>query len=142
MSASGISVDCPPGSTLEVDELRRRHAELEILYQTIRDLSSTLSVEQVLERLLARTLRHMNAEIGSILVMGSDRKLRIVAARGLPPAVVKETEMEIGEGISGHVISTGLPLMVDDVELHPVFHRRNHERYYTRTLIATPLVLG
>ena len=37
----------------EISELRRRNAELRVLYETIRDLTGTLSVREVLDRLIA-----------------------------------------------------------------------------------------
>ncbi|UCE86505.1 MAG: sensor domain-containing diguanylate cyclase [Deltaproteobacteria bacterium] len=120
-------------------QLRRRNAELEILYDTIQDLTSTLSVNQVLDRILDRTLGHLDAEIGSIMLRGPDSRLRVVAARGLPQEVVEATAMEPGEGISGHVVSSGRSLIIEDVEADPRFARRNHERYYTRSLICSAL---
>jgi diguanylate cyclase (GGDEF)-like protein len=120
-------------------QLRRRNAELEILYETIQDLTSTLSVKQVLDRILDRTLRHLDAEIGSILLRGPDARLRVVAACGLPREIVESTTMEPGEGISGHVVASGRSLIVEDVEADPRFGRRNHERYYTRSLICSAL---
>ena len=123
-----------------VESLRRRNADLEVLYETVKDLSSTLSVERVLERLLDRTLQHLEAGIGSILLLGDDDRLRVMVSHGLPPDVIERTEMKIGEGISGHVALHGQPLIVEDVEAHPTFRRRNRERYYTSTLISAPLV--
>ena len=111
-----------------VETLRRRNADLEVLYETVKDLSSTLSVDRVLERLLDRTLQHLDAEIGSILLLGDDDHLRVMVSHGLPPEVVERTEMKIGEGISGHVALHGEPLIVEDVEAHPTFRRRNRER--------------
>ena len=123
-----------------IESLRRRNADLEVLYETVKDLSSTLSVERVLQRLLDRTLQHLEAEIGSILLLGDDDRLRVMVSHGLPSDVVERTEMKIGEGISGHVALHGQPLIVEDVEAHPTFRRRNRERYYTATLISAPLV--
>ncbi|MFQ5418344.1 MAG: diguanylate cyclase [Myxococcota bacterium] len=123
-----------------IQELERRHEELEILYDTVRDLSSTLSVQQVLDRLLARTLQHLDAEIGSILLIESDRRLRVFAAYGLPNEVAIGTTMQVGQGISGYVAASATPLLVEDVEVDPRFARRNHERYYTRSLISSPLL--
>ena len=123
-----------------IEDLKRRNADLEVLYETVKDLSSTLSVERVLQRLLDRTLLHLEAEIGSILLLGDDDQLRVMVSKGLPPEVVERTEMKIGEGISGHVALHGQPLIVEDVEAHPTFRRRNRERYYTSTLISAPLV--
>jgi len=123
-----------------IEELRRRNADLEVLYETVKDLSSTLSVERVLQRLLDRTLEHLTAEIGSILLLGDDDQLRVMIAKGLPADVIERTEMRIGEGISGYVALHGQSLIVEDVEAHPTFRRRNRERYYTSTLISAPLM--
>ncbi|MCZ6463766.1 MAG: sensor domain-containing diguanylate cyclase [Proteobacteria bacterium] len=124
----------------ELARLERRNSELELLYDTIRDLTSTLSVHQVLSRLLDRTLEHLGAEIGSILLVHPDERLRLVLARGLPDDVVRDTVLEVGEGISGHVARSGEALLVKDVERDDRFRRRNNERYYTHSFISAPLL--
>ena len=124
----------------ELARLERRHAELRLLYETIRDLSSTLSVREVLDRLMGRALDHLDAEIGSILLLRPDGRLRIVTACGLPADVLKETAIGVGDGISGYVARTGRSLLVSDVEKDQRFQRRNHERYYTASFISAPLV--
>jgi diguanylate cyclase (GGDEF)-like protein len=121
--------------------LRRRNADLEVLYETIQDLTSTLSAQEVLDRLLERALHHLDSEIGSVLVLDQESRLRVVAARGLPGPVVAVTDMGLGEGISGYVAASERALLVDDIEEHPRFHRPNHERYYTRSFISSPLVV-
>lgn len=120
--------------------LRRTHSHLELLYDTIRDVTSTLSVREVLERLLRRVLSHLDAEVGSILLRGADDKMRIEVAQGLPPEVVDETCMEAGQGISGAVAASGESLLVQDIESDARFRRMNHERYYTNSLISAPLL--
>jgi diguanylate cyclase (GGDEF)-like protein len=120
--------------------LERRYAELRLLYDTIRDFTSTLSVREVLDRLLSRALAHLGAEIGSILLLDSDGRLHIVASRGLPADVVETASVGVGEGISGYVARTGRSLLVTDVEKDERFHRRNHERYYTASCVSAPLL--
>jgi len=124
----------------ELKRLQRRNAELTLLYDTIRDLNSTLSVREVLDRLMARALGHLESEIGSILLLDKESRLRIIAARGLPHDVVYETSVGVGDGISGYVASTGEAVLVTDIETDPRFQRRNHERYYTASFISAPLV--
>ncbi len=124
----------------ELNRLQRRNAELTLLYDTIRDLNSTLSVREVLDRLMARALGHLESEIGSILLLDKDGRLRIIVARGLPPDVVYETSVGVGDGISGYVASTGEAILVTDIENDPRFQRRNHERYYTASFISAPLI--
>ena len=124
-----------------IRELQQRTAELELLCQTIRDLGSTLSVPEVIARLLERTLVHFDAEIGSVLQLDFDGTLRIVCSRGLPDDVVAQSRLLPGEGISGFVLSSGEPLLIPDIETDPRFRRRNHERYYTSSCISAPLLL-
>jgi diguanylate cyclase (GGDEF)-like protein len=123
----------------EFEELRRRNAELEVLFDTIRDVTSTLSVQEVVGRLLDRILVHLGSEIGSILLMGPDGWLRIMLARGLPNDVIATTRLGLGESISGYVASTGQALLVNDVENDSRFRRTNHERYYTNSFISAPI---
>jgi len=123
---------------VELGRLRRRNAELEVLYGTIRDLTSTLSVHEVLQRLLDRTLEHLDSEIGSIFVLENEDQLRLAVAKGLPAEV--DSTVELGNGVTGYVAQSGLSLLVRDVETDPRFRRRNHERYYTHTLVSAPIV--
>lgn len=125
----------------ELADLRQRHAELEIVFRTISDVVSTLAVHEVLQRLLDRTLSHLDSEIGSILLVAPDGSLTIAAARGLPETVVKETRLAPGEGISGFVAASREPLLVEDIESDARFQRRNRERYYTRSLLSAPMIL-
>jgi diguanylate cyclase (GGDEF)-like protein len=122
----------PPG-------LRYREEELQILFDTIHDLTSTLSIREVIRRLLERVLVHLDSEIASILMVGPDRRLRIAHARGLPEEVVATTCLGPGDGISGYVAETGEAVLIEDIERDPRFRRRNHERYYTRSAISAPL---
>ncbi len=124
----------------ELERLRERNRSLELVYASIRDLTSTLSVREVLDRLLARVLAHLDSEIGSILLRHPDGRLRIVVARGLPAEILDTTAILPGDGISGMVAESGEPLLVEDVETDPRFQRRNHERYYTHSCLSAPLI--
>lgn len=129
------------GQRQDVEKLRERCDQLEIMFATIQDVTSTLSVREVLGRLLDRTLKHLNSEIGSILLVEPTGNLRIAIARGLPDEVVTHTRIHAGEGISGYVATTGSSLLIDDIEDDPRFQRRNHERYYTSSLLSSPIIL-
>ncbi|MCP4003249.1 MAG: sensor domain-containing diguanylate cyclase [bacterium] len=115
------------------------NAELQVVLDSVRDLNSTLSTAEVIDRLLGRTLTHLDAEIGSVQALEGE-VLRIMAARGLPQEVVEESELRIDEGISGFVARTGQPLLVEDVDEDPRFTGRCLERYYTRSFLSAPLV--
>jgi len=117
----------------------RSAEDIAILYDTIHDLTSTLSIREVIQRLLQRVLVHLESEIASILLMEHDGKLRIRHAHGLPEEIVHETRVERGYGITGYVFETGKALLIEDVEKDSRFQRQNHERYYTNSAISAPL---
>ncbi|MHC4224703.1 MAG: diguanylate cyclase, partial [Planctomycetota bacterium] len=116
-----------------------REEDLAILYETIQDLTSTLSIGQVIGRLIDRILGHLESEIASILLLDHDGMLRMTHAVGLPDEIIRKTVIPRGEGISGHVADTGEALLIPDVEKDPRFRRRNHERYYTHSALSAPL---
>lgn len=63
-----------------------------------------------------------------------------MSARGLPDHVVERAETKIGEGIAGYVASTARSLLVPDLDFDSRFAGRNRERYYTKSLISSPLL--
>jgi diguanylate cyclase (GGDEF)-like protein len=121
-----------------LEALEKRHAELQVLFETIRDVISTLSLREVLNRLLGRILTHLDSEIGSILILHADEELRIAVAQGLPPEVIESTALKRGEGISGQVAETRHPLLISDIA-ESQFEGRS-ERYYTNSLISAPIL--
>ncbi|MDH3211729.1 MAG: sensor domain-containing diguanylate cyclase [Myxococcales bacterium] len=128
-----------PSGPSEVPVVEYRGEELAILFDTISDLTSTLCLREVIERLLDRVLVHLDSEIASILLTGPDGRLRIRHSCGLPEEVVASTCLGLGEDISGYVARVGSALLIEDIEQDSRFRRRNHERYYTRSAISVPL---
>jgi len=126
-------------SPSEIPVVEYRGEELAILFDTIHDLTSTLSIREVIERLLERVLVHLKSEMASILLLGPDGKLRIRHARGLPEEVVAQTCLALGEDISWYVAQNGASVLIEDIERDARFRRRNHERYYTSSAISVPL---
>jgi diguanylate cyclase (GGDEF)-like protein len=118
--------------------LEKRHAELHVLFDTIRDVISTLSLREVLSRLLRRVLAHLESEIGSILILRGE-ELRIAVAEGLPTEVVENACVSIGEGVTGQVAASRQPLLIEDIA-GSKFDGQDDERYYTRSLISAPII--
>lgn len=54
--------------------------------------------------------------------------MRIVAALGLTPEEVARGRYALGEGVTGHVLATGKPLIVPDVSTYPGFLNRTGSR--------------
>ncbi|MCW5934449.1 MAG: GAF domain-containing protein [Fimbriimonadia bacterium] len=96
---------------------RKRLQEVAALYEM------SLAVErygigQFLEVITERAAQVMEAQACSLLLMDPNQPvLRIGASYGLPPEVVQEVMVPIGEGIAGKVAQSGEPMMITDPAL-------------------------
>jgi len=114
---------------------RQESAAARVLLKTARQLSRLVDVDLVAETLLERALDMAEAETGSVMLLGTDGTLSIAAAAGLPDDVVEETRVAGGEGIAGWVLSTGQPLVVEDLHGRTARSRRHG----VRSAVAVPI---
>jgi len=120
--------------------LQKRVQELDALYQASKSISTTVELKELLPALLELATRVIGAKIGSIMLLDQNKKeLKIEAAIGLDPDIIRETTLKLGDSIAGYVAEKGTPLMVEDVESDPRFKRINKAKYETRSLLSVPL---
>jgi HD-GYP domain-containing protein (c-di-GMP phosphodiesterase class II) len=77
-----------------------------------------------------------------MLIDEPTNELYIRYAIGLPEQVVMEARVAVGAPISGWVASTGLPLLVENIETDERFRRENQPEYRTGSLICAPVHVG
>jgi GAF domain-containing protein len=105
-------------------ERERRIAELSILNEIARDLTSTLDVHQLLERMLSHAQRATGAPFGSIFRYDENRRgLRPMAHTGYDQDIVllanRDNIWSLDVGLIGRVFRTGDSLLVTDVTRDP-----------------------
>lgn len=114
---------------------REDSAASRALLDTARDLSRLVDPDLVVSTLLARAMRLAGAQTGSVMLLGDDGLLHIACAKGLPDQVVKDTRIAEGEGIAGWVLTTGQPVVVEDLEGKGPRSRRHG----VRSAVAVPI---
>ncbi len=125
---------------LRNQQLQKKVQELNALYQAGKSLSSTESLDGLLDRIIDLATGVTGAKIGSIMLLQQpENVLFIRAAIGLEEEVVKNTRLNLGQGIAGYVAEKGTPLMVSDIEQDERFRRINKQRYETKSLLSAPL---
>lgn len=85
---------------------------VEHLLQASIAVNSVLGVEEALRVVLASARGLLGAHEGSVMLLGDDNFLRIVASEGIQPDIAAATRIRIGEGVSGRVAETGLPILL------------------------------
>lgn len=122
--------------------LKKRVGELNALYQSAKSLSSTENLEALLKKIIQLATSVIGAKIGSVMLLDKEEKvLRISAAIGLEPGIIKRTKLSLGKSIAGWVAEKKTPLMVENVEKDPRFKRINKEKYETKSLLSVPLLV-
>lgn len=126
----------------EIERLSQKVKELPVMHEINRDIASLLKMDEILEIIINRATSMLESEVGSILLLdGSQKELVIKAARGLSDEIVRNARIPIGEGVSGWVAQTGLPLLITDISKNGRFAQKDG-KYYTNSLISVPLEIG
>jgi signal transduction histidine kinase/DNA-binding NarL/FixJ family response regulator len=112
-----------------------------VLLQTI---GATTSSEENLQRLLERVVEAiqmaLHVDIVSLMLCNDGGQLEIRAARGLPAEVVAEVRVAPGEGVAGHVLVSGEPVLIDDLASDGRFRLSEKAgRYRSGSLLSVPI---
>jgi len=115
---------------------------VETILKEISDVVSSIDdAQQVMGRLVRLATTLLNVNTCSLIMLDPvSEEMRIRAAHGLNEEVVRSFRQRVGEGITGHVAKTGMPLLIEDVETHPLFRRKSRKHYRTTSLLSVPLI--
>lgn len=128
-------------------DLERRIAaqtkELAALNTIAAAVSSSLDLNDVLNRALDKTLEVMEIDAGGIYLLDEGAGvLNIVAQRGFEPSFVEGIDkLKLGEGFSGRVAQSGQPLLVQNVSTDPRLTRMVVREAGLRSAAIFPLSL-
>ncbi|NJN92727.1 MAG: GAF domain-containing sensor histidine kinase [Anaerolineales bacterium] len=123
---------------------QRRAAEMVLLNDVARTLSSTLQLDEVLTRIMEQVETLLNVEAGSLLLTDQTTgELVFQIALGDKAAEVKPFRIPKGQGIAGEVALTGTPLMIANVDQDKRHFKKLDQttNFLTRNILCVPLVL-
>ncbi len=123
---------------------QRRAAEMALLNNVARTLSSTLQLVEVLTRIMEQVESTLNVEAGSLLLTDpATGELVFQIALGDKADEVKPFRIPKGQGIAGEVALTGKPLMIADVDQDKRHFKKLDQttNFLTRNILCVPLVL-
>jgi sigma-B regulation protein RsbU (phosphoserine phosphatase) len=125
-----------------IASLDQKQSFVQAIFKEISDIvASQKDPEGVLNELVRLVGRMLGVNRCSLMLIDPGSKtLRIRAAHGIAPDVVKSSRIRIGEGVAGWVALHGRPLLVKDVATHPLFKRQSASHYSTRSLLTVPLL--
>jgi signal transduction histidine kinase len=123
----------------ELEILKERYIQLELLYQVSNVIHSTLDPQEALNLILREAVRMTEASSGSVVLINpTSGMLEIQASLGLPEDIFR-LKLAVGEGITGWVARTGTPARVGDVTTDPRYVLVRPE---AQSELAVPLRVG
>jgi len=128
----------------ELDDLSQEildsYEEVNIFYDLATALKRVRRVDDVCRVVLEKACEIIHAQRASILLLDPQkRELRLAAAVGIPRSEFDSIRIKPGEGISGRVLKSRTPRLVDDVRSLPSGLLLNYEKYTSRSFISVPL---
>ncbi len=100
----------------------RTSKELHVIQEIVQVLERAPALGRGLEQVLELLAREMKMERGTVsLVRPGTKELRIAAAHGLTDEQRRRGRYQIGEGITGQVVATGVPVVVPRISREPQF---------------------
>lgn len=108
-------------------------------------VSSVLDLDQLLELIINTVTTMMRAKASSLLLLDhKTRKLYFKVATGEKKEEVRKFEINLGQGIAGHVALTGEPLLIPDVRKDDRWYKRISESigFETRSIACVPMKVG
>jgi serine phosphatase RsbU (regulator of sigma subunit)/putative methionine-R-sulfoxide reductase with GAF domain len=118
-------------------QVRHERDRLEILYGVSRDLTSRLDLDDLLRRLLQRTIESLRAEDGTVVLLGTRRELpRVIDSHGVRPA---DLQPVLEKGLAGWSAENRMPALIADVATDPRWLPTGRE---VRSALVVPILHG
>jgi GAF domain-containing protein len=121
-----------------------REKRLATLITLTQSLTATLSLDEVLDRVVAHAVELFGSSVSRIwLVEDGGQTIALRAHAGCRTDVRGVTRMKVGHGIVGQVVATRAPIVVEDLAQHePRLNAERHRAEQLASLCAVPLVQG
>ncbi len=126
-----------------LEETRQRAAQLTVLNQITRKLSSTLDLQTLLEQILNSAVSLLNAEAGTLFLVDEDTgELIFAVVTGPVGENLQGKRLPPGSGLVGRAIEERMPLRVTDVEREDNWERSidRETHFKTRSVLIAPMI--
>src|SRR5262249_4079127 len=123
------------------DQLESRNRAMAQFYEFLHTVAATIDSQKIYQSVLAKFGEIMRTGRSSLMILNEDsEELALEAAVGADPE--GPIRMKLGDGVAGHVLLTGAPLIVRDAETDERLPRRRPGSYTTGSFISYPITLG
>ncbi|MFQ5840306.1 MAG: GAF domain-containing protein, partial [Candidatus Methylomirabilales bacterium] len=106
-------------------EVAGRTQDLSLLFQTARQVVSTLNIDEILPTILRSAADLLNCRASSLRLLDRGTNLlRLAADHNLNAEFKQRGHIVLDQGVMGRVALEGQPVTVEDVETDPLYHHK------------------
>ncbi|MGB5235029.1 MAG: nif-specific transcriptional activator NifA [Candidatus Macondimonas sp.] len=98
-------------------------SDLLTIYEISKVLSSSLDLQRTMREVVTILAGHLNGR-AVVSLMQESGELQIFEASGLTAEEKARGRFKVGEGITGKIMKSGIPMVVPDISLEPLFLHR------------------
>ncbi len=130
------------GFLIDTTEQRRAEEEKAVLLEVARDITGTLDLDELLDRVQRRTAEVLPCEtVATFYFHPTEQAFRIVSHHGVPPdliAAATALKFSYGELFGGR-LTGGQTIVINDFREQPWLPATIYERFHLAALVAVPL---
>ncbi|HUW28145.1 MAG TPA: nif-specific transcriptional activator NifA [Sulfuriferula sp.] len=120
--------------------------ELTTIYEISKILSSSLDLNKTAREVLGMLSSHLRMRRGMVSLVQPSGDLHVVEATGMSAEAARRGRFRRGEGITGKILATGVPMVVPNVAKEPLFLNRTESRSMAEgrvvAFIGVPIKVG
>lgn len=122
--------DALTGKRLEKED----DLELIVIYEISKILSASLDLQKSIRQVLGVLSSYLEMRRGTVSLVQDSGELHVVSASGLSAEEMLRGRFRLGEGVTGKILKTGMPIVVPDIAKEPLFLNRTHSRDLSKAL--------
>lgn len=101
---------------------KRQLKALLALYESSKAIFSTIKMEELYDIVMKLLPTVLGADEGSLMLVGPDKALKMVASLGFTESIERTIHLKIGERVAGKIAQSGKPaLLINGLEKYPEF---------------------
>lgn len=116
--------------------------KLYTMMDTLSLINSTLDLDKLLQLIMSSIKKVMDCEASSLMLLDPDKNELYFYTVSGGSKIVKEIRIKADQGIAGHVVQNGKPIIINNVSRSNFFLNTIDQktRFKTRSIMAVPLL--
>ncbi len=115
--------------------------ELETINEVGQKISAVLNLEDLLKLILSKYIETIGADRASVMLFDEETGKLTASIAKVSASDLESYDVDVNEGLSGHVYQTGRPLLIKDAQNSEILRKFKKGDIYPGTLISVPLIV-